>query len=112
MKPEAFRKMALALAGAEELEHMNHPDFRAHGRIFASLGYPDKDWGMVKLTPEQQAEFTREAGFRPCNGVWGERGATYVQLPLAKVGLVRAALKLAHENILAMPKRRKRSSGL
>ena len=35
---------------------MHHPDFRVAGKIFASLGVPDKNWGMVKLTPEQQKE--------------------------------------------------------
>jgi|SRR6266480_3703823 len=38
---------------------MNHPDFRVTGKIFASLGVPNKSWGMVKLTPEQQRALSR-----------------------------------------------------
>ena len=38
---------------------MGHPDFRANGRIFATL-HQDMLWGMVKLTPEQQQDFIRD----------------------------------------------------
>ena len=54
MTPAAFRKLALALEGATEGAHGGHPDFRAGGKVFATLGYPGADWGMVKLAPEQQ----------------------------------------------------------
>ena len=45
---------------AIEAEHMGHPDFRVRGKIFATLG-PAEDWGMVKLTPDQQRLFVRTA---------------------------------------------------
>ncbi len=32
---------------------MGHPDFRANGRIFATLGYPQIDFAMVKLSPDE-----------------------------------------------------------
>ena len=54
MTIDQFRKMALEIPTAVERSHMNHPDFRVAGKIFASLGVPDQNWGMVKLTPEQQ----------------------------------------------------------
>ena len=37
MTGDAFRDLALALDGAIEASHMGHPDFRANGRIFATL---------------------------------------------------------------------------
>ncbi|MFO1500707.1 MAG: MmcQ/YjbR family DNA-binding protein [Verrucomicrobiota bacterium] len=76
---------------------MRHPDFRIGGKVFASLGYPDNDWAMVKLVPEQQRAWIERDPlvFRPCNGVWGARGATNVHLASAKVSDVRAALKAA-----------------
>jgi hypothetical protein len=40
---------------------MNHPDFRARGRIFASL-HQHLKFGMVVLTPAQQARFMAESG--------------------------------------------------
>jgi hypothetical protein len=52
--PADFRRIALSLPETEERKHMNHPDFRVAGKIFATLGYPDKTRAMVKLPPEQQ----------------------------------------------------------
>lgn len=103
MTPEAFRRLALQLPGATEREHMRHPDFRINRKIFATLAYPNEDWGMVKLTPEQQKSFLKEApdAFRPCKGVWGERGATNLQLAKAKAAVVRKALKTAFQNMAA-----------
>ena len=51
MTPAAVRKLALALEGATESAHGGHADFRAGGKVFATLGYPGKEWAMVKLTP-------------------------------------------------------------
>ncbi len=67
MTPETFRKLALALPGAQESAHVGHPDFRVRGKVFATLGYPDGAWGMVKLTPAQQQALVRAhpAVFRP-----------------------------------------------
>ena len=44
MTAAEFRRLALSLPEAEEREHMHHPDFRVGGKIFATLGYPDKSW--------------------------------------------------------------------
>jgi hypothetical protein len=100
MTPDAFRKMALSYPNAIESSHMAHPDFRINGTIFATLGYPDEKRGMVKLTPEQQRMFVEQAPdvFSPCNGAWGQRGATNVHLPSAKSPLIRAALECAFQN--------------
>ena len=106
MTSKKFRSLALGLRGAVEAEHMNHPDFRVDGKIFATLNYPSDEWGMVKLKPAQQREFCKKAPemFRPCNGVWGERGATNVHLPSAKIGVLRAALRVAWRNAVAEAK--------
>ena len=107
MSPDKFRALALELEGVSEREHMAHPDFRVGGKIFATLGYPDENWGMVKLTPEQQGSFVARAPqtFRPCKGAWGERGATNVRLDAAKVTMVQAALDAAWRNIVHQQKR-------
>ena len=108
---DEFRKMALEIPTAIEQSHMNHPDFRVAGKIFASLGVPDKSWGMVKLTPEQQREFIKNAPeiFKPCSGAWGRQGATNVYLAAAKVSIVRVALDAAARNIAARSKKNGRS---
>jgi hypothetical protein len=106
-----FRELALALPGAEERAHMGHPDFRAGGRIFASLHTGDRT-GMVKLTPEQQRELLGEHGamFEPSAGAWGRQGCTNVLLASAGRAVVRGALLLAWENATASPPRKPRVS--
>ena len=60
MTANDFRKLALALPESTENAHMDHPDFRVGGKIFATLGHPAAGWGMVKLTPEQQHYFSKD----------------------------------------------------
>ena len=110
MTIDEFRKMALAVPTAVEQSHMNHPDFRVTGKIFASLGAPDANWSMVKLTPEQQRAFIEKAPevFKPCSGAWGRAGATNVYLASAKPSLVRAALDAAAKNVAPRAKKDRR----
>jgi len=100
MTPAQFRKMALSLPETAERAHMNHPDFRVAGKIFATLGYPNKEWGMVKLTPEQQARLYEADPdtFIPVKGAWGRRGATNVRLKTVKADALRGALQAAWRN--------------
>lgn len=72
---EQFRGIVLRMDGASESAHMGHPDFRANGRIFATL-YPDGESGMVKLTPEQQQEFMHRdsVAFAPAQRRLGSTG--------------------------------------
>jgi hypothetical protein len=109
MTIEAFRKMALEIPTAVEQSHMNHPDFRVAGKIFASLGAPDESWGMVKLTPEQQRAFIKKAPavFQPCSGAWGRQGATNVYLAAAKSRIVAAALDAAAKNVASSAKQKR-----
>jgi hypothetical protein len=90
---------------------MNHPDFRLAGKIFASLGVPDKNYGMVKLRPAQQRAFIKKAPeiFKPSSGAWGRQGCTSVYLPAATAIVVRAALDAASKNIGGKTERRTRS---
>jgi hypothetical protein len=80
---------------------MDHPDFRVRGKVFATLGYPDPAWGMVKLTPEQQAAFVRDepTAFVAVKGAWGRRGATNVRLETVGQASLRHALALAWRNV-------------
>jgi hypothetical protein len=88
---------------------MGHPDFRVGGRIFATLGYPDAEWGMVKLTlAQQEALCAAEPDvFRPVGGAWGLKGATNVRLRPARTASVRLALTAAVQNLAARPPRPK-----
>jgi hypothetical protein len=105
MTPQDFRKIALSFPETEERSHMDHPDFRVAGKIFATLGYPDKSHGMVKLSPEDQHNFSKDYpnAFVPAKGAWGRRGATRVYLRTAPKQIARKAIEAAWRNVA--PKR-------
>ena len=99
MTAKDFRRIALGMKGTIESTHMGHPDFRVNGRIFATL-HADMKWGMVKLTPEQQARFVRDApdAFKPENGAWGLQGCTAVRLDTVDEETLGEAMTLAWQN--------------
>jgi len=103
MTPAAFRRIALSLPGAVEGAHMGHADFRADGKVFATLGWPDKDWGMVKLAPElQDAVVSAEPdAFKPANGAWGRQGSTMVCLAKVDAATLKDAIKSAWQGVSA-----------
>ena len=105
MTANDFRKIALSLPEVEERAHMNHPDFRVAGKIFATLGYPDKTRGMVKLSPEEQHYFSNDypEAFLPVKGTWGRRGATSVYLKASRKDVLTKAIHAAWRN--SAPKR-------
>ena len=104
MTPNEFRELALSFPEAIESPHMRHPDFRVGGRIFATLGYPDENSAMVKLSPDKQKEFVRRspAVFATAEGAWGRQASTTVHLPSATIDIVRESLTTAWRN--AAPK--------
>jgi hypothetical protein len=118
MTIEAFRALALSLPEATEAAHMAHPDFRVRNKIFATLGYPERGWGMVKVTPNQQKQLIHEDpdAYVPVKGTWGKRGATTILLRAAKKATALKALTAAwcntapktlvasHRDRLALPR--------
>jgi hypothetical protein len=103
MSAKRFRQIALKLDGASEGVHQDHADFRVNGRVFERLGYPDEQWGMVKLTPEQQAVLVEAepAIFRPVPGGWGKSGNNYVNLAAADTVTLKSVLTMAWQNALS-----------
>ena len=105
MTATTFRKIVLGLQGAVEGSHMGHPDFRAaNGRIFASL-VEDETVATTKLTPEQQADFMRDAptAFEPAAGAWGRSGWTMINLRSADLESVGEAITLAWQSVASLP---------
>lgn len=94
-----FRRVALGMNGAIESAHMGHPDFRANGRIFATI-HPGGESAMVKLTPDQQRAFVRDhpKAFTPENGAWGRQGCTAVNLAPVDQDALGEAIALAWQN--------------
>lgn len=101
MDESRFRRLALGMKDTVESAHMGHPDFRAKGRIFATLHH-DRAWGMVTLTPDQQQDFVRDApaAFKPEAGAWGRQGCTAVRLDAVDEETLGEALTLAWRNAI------------
>lgn len=93
MTLDDFTRVALSLPEAVEGAHMGRTDFRVGIRIFASL-HPDKDAGMVILSPEEQAMLVEAepAMFAPVPGGWGKSGATLILMAAVDPPTLRDAL--------------------
>jgi hypothetical protein len=111
MTADDFRQLALALDGAAERSHMGHPDFRANGRIFATL-QADETAGVVRLSPAEQRELLRlhAQTFSPASGAWGRQGWTTIRLDRADKAAVRGALMLAWQGVAERPLRTTRGA--
>ena len=94
-----FRRIALALPEAEEGAHFGHADFRVGGKIFATLALESEGYGVLLLTPEQQAGMVEDEPkiFSPVPGGWGRNGSTRVSLAKVKPDVMQGALQLAWE---------------
>ena len=92
-----FRKIALSFPDTVEAAHMGHPDFRVGGKIFATLGYPNEERGVLVLSPEEQQELISEHPemFEPVPGGWGRRGSTQVLLKQITRPVLKAAMRKA-----------------
>jgi hypothetical protein len=113
MTSDEFRELALSFPETEERSHMDHPDFRVGGKIFATIA-PDGERGMVKLTPEQQAILTRTepTAFQPASGAWGLNGSTMVTFASAEETTARQALSAAWRNTAPKKLVQDRDNGL
>ena len=99
MTETIFRRLALALPGAEEKSHLGKADFRVKNKIFATL--LDAETGVVKLALEQQ-EMMVDAEpdiFNPIRGGWGQQGWTRVILANADAATLKSALQTAWSNV-------------
>ena len=97
MTAKDFRQIALSLPETEERVHMDHPDFRAAGKIFATLALEKEGYGVLLLTPEQQAGMVEDEPkiFSPVPGGWGRKGSTRVHLAAVPPDILEAALRAA-----------------
>ena len=97
MKGSDFRRIALSLPEAEEGSHFGNPDFRIGGKIFATLSLEREGYGVLLLSPEQQAGMVADAPdiFSPVPGGWGRKGSTRVLLAKVTPDVLKGALLLA-----------------
>lgn len=97
MKASDFRRIALSLPSTEEGSHFGNPDFRVDGKIFATLSLEREGFGVLLLSPEEQAGMVADAPdvFSPVPGGWGDKGSTRVSLAKVTADVLEGALRLA-----------------
>ena len=97
MKAADFRRIALGMPEAVEGSHFGNADFRVGGKIFATLALEREGYGVLLLTPEQQAGMVQDEPevFSPVPGGWGKKGATRVRLAKVTADILEAALRTA-----------------
>jgi hypothetical protein len=97
MTAKTFRRIALSLPEATEGSHFSNADFRIAGKIFATLALEHQGYGVLLLTPDQQAGMISDAPdiFSPVPGGWGEKGATRVSLKKVPADILEDALRVA-----------------
>src|ERR1035438_8335373 len=107
-----FRRISLSLPDTAEGSHFGNADFRVGGKIFATLSLAREGFGVLLLTPEQQAGMVEDEPkiFSPVPGGWGHQGSTRVCLAKVTPDILEAALQTAWR--LKVPKpRRPRKKG-
>src|ERR1700687_2631186 len=107
-----FRRIALSMPDAVEGAHFGNADFRVGGKIFATLALEKQGFGVLLLSPEQQAGMVEDAPevFSPVPGGWGRNGSTRVLLSKVAPDVLEGALRAAWQNRVALNARAKKVS--
>ena len=102
MTIDDFRRIALAMPGAEELNGMGYPNFRAERKSFATI---EDAVPLIRLTRDQQANFVGTAPemFAPATDGWGKWGSTIVRLEAADEATLWDAVATAWRNVTGVP---------
>jgi hypothetical protein len=98
MTTDDFRRIALSLPGAEEVNGLGYPNFRAGRKSFATI---ENSMAVIRLTRDQQGTFVAAAPkvFEPVSSVWGRVGYTVMRLDVADPATVHDALATAWRNV-------------
>ncbi len=81
MTPEAFVALGAGLAMVKAKSVMGAVRLAVNGRTFATIGWPEAGWAVVKLLPTDQADMIAASdALVPEPGKRGRRGVTLVRL--------------------------------
>ena len=97
MNAADFRRIALSMPEAAEGSHFGNADFRVGGKIFATLSLEKEGYGVLLLSPEEQAGMVEDESkiFSPVPGGWGRKGSTRVRLAKVPTDILEAAMRMA-----------------
>ncbi len=97
---EDFRRLALSFPRAIEKPILGSQEFRVRDRAFATLGWPEPGWAVVRLTPADQVRFMGQSkALSPEPGGRGRRGVTRVRLTGLDETLLTAVMKAAWQAV-------------
>jgi len=96
---ETVRKLALSFPETDEHPHFHLKAFRVKKKIFCTLHEKDNRV-MVKLSQVEQSVFCAfdNSVIYPVPGVWGKKGATFIELGKIKKIMFKDALTVAYCN--------------
>lgn len=81
MTPDAFLALASGLAMVKAKTVMGAVRLAVSGKTFATVGWPEAGWAVVKLTPtDQKVLASASAGVTPEPGGRGRNGVTLLHL--------------------------------
>ena len=99
MKVDALTSLVLSLPEVRSSVHMDVPDFRVAGKIFATL--PSNQHLVLKLTLEQQKMVIASDPelFAPVDDAWGDRGWTIAEIASLDEASALSSLIMAWTNV-------------
>ncbi|AVQ03077.1 hypothetical protein B7G68_15205 [Caulobacter segnis] len=104
MTPETFISLASGLAMVKAHTVMGAVRLAVHGKTFATVGWPEVGWAVIRLHPSDQAELlplsqalAREPGRR------GKKGVTLVHLLQVSEAVANRALIAAWRHAQGAP---------
>jgi hypothetical protein len=105
---EVFRQMALSLPDTVELPHFEKTSFRVNKRIFATMDEKKKT-AVLMFSPLEQSVFCAfdKTIIYPVPGGWGRQGCTVFELSKMKKTMMKDALEVVYNEILAKSKKKK-----
>lgn len=105
---DTFRQMALSLPGTVELPHFHLASFRINKRIFATLN-KKANIAVLMFSPLQQSVFCAfdKSIIYPVPGGWGTKGSTIFELSKIRKAMMKDAMNLVYDEILAKTSKKK-----
>jgi hypothetical protein len=104
MTPEAFAALGAGLAMVKSKALMGAVRLAVHGKVFATVGWPDAGSAVVKLSPQDQPELivlSRALEVEP--GRRGSRGVTLVRLAGLDETVAKRVLIAAWQSAMSSP---------
>lgn len=102
MTPEAFIALGAGLALVKVKTVAGAMRLAVDGKTFATVGWPETDWAVVKLTPsDQRVLISTSPGIIPETGRRGRNGLTLIRLAAVGEAAARGVMMAAWRRALA-----------